>query len=240
MGKNRIIEFFLDESLRDLILIFPGGAYERTSPRESEPVARKFQMAGFHAAVFEYRHELLGYPDIIKDTLTHIAKFRKDKRISRIFLCGFSAGGHLALWSAIEEPDLISGVILGYPVVSTDAKISHLRSFHNLVGDESNSQIMDALSLEKHISHELPPIFVWHTFDDESVPVNNSLKLIEALKQNDVPVEAHLYPHGKHGLSLADETTAFEAQDPKAFAKENKHVSSWFQLALNWIETIKQ
>ncbi|MBN2504432.1 MAG: alpha/beta hydrolase [Bacilli bacterium] len=197
-------------------------------------------MAGYHAAVFEYRHELLGYPDIIKDTLAHITKLRKDQRIARIFLCGFSAGGHLALWTAIEKPDLVSGVILGYPVVSTDSKISHLRSFCNLVGDEPNSLIMDALSLEKRISSELPPVFIWHTFDDQSVPVDNSLKLIEALKQNHVLVEAHLYLHGKHGLSLADETTAFEDQGPVTFAKENKQVSSWFQLALNWIKTIKQ
>lgn len=50
-----------------------------------------------------------------------------------------------------------------------------------------------------------PPMFLWHTADDETVPVENSLMMAQALCQKKIPFELHIFPHGRHGLGLAPE-----------------------------------
>ncbi|MFA5067298.1 MAG: hypothetical protein WC466_04590, partial [Candidatus Izemoplasmatales bacterium] len=67
MTQNRIVPYFLDSKSRDTFLIFPGGAYQRTSPREATPVARRVNQIEKHAAVYEYRRELTRYPEILDD-----------------------------------------------------------------------------------------------------------------------------------------------------------------------------
>ncbi len=236
---NRIVPLFIDDDQRDLVLIMPGGAYLWTSPREGLPVARKFHEARYHAAIFEYRNEMLAYPEILEDSLDRIGRFRQDPRIDRLFLLGFSAGGHFALMNAINRPEWFSGIILAYPVVSASLEIAHARSIENLLGKKTDPGLLAEVSLEKHVPGNLPPVFVWHTLDDDSVKVENSFRLVEALKAKNIAVEALFYPHGRHGLSVADATSAFANMDPLLFARENKHVSTWFQIALEWLGTIE-
>lgn len=116
--------------------------------------------------------------------------------------CGFSAGGHLAAalgvhWKeeGLPRPD---GLILCYPVI-TAGKYAHADSIRHLAGDSE----MDYWSLEKHVTQDTPPTFIWHTVTDETVPMQNSILFTESLAEKGVPVELHLYPNGKHGLSLA-------------------------------------
>ena len=73
---------------------------------------------------------------------------------------------------------------------------------------------------------ETPPVFLWHTFDDETVPVENTLLFASALRKNGVPFECHIYPHGAHGMSVC--TKEVNAEDP--------HVRSWVSLCLEWLE----
>ena len=106
-------------------------------------------------------------------------------------------------------------------------------------GGKTDPRLLAEVSLEKHIPENLPPVFVWHTLDDDSVKVENSFRLVEALKAKNIAVEALFYPHGRHGLSVADATSAFADMDPLLFAKENKHVSTWFQIAVEWLGSIE-
>ena len=100
-----------------------------------------------------------------------------------VFLCGFSAGGHVAaslgvLWN---EPEIFSkdqaesirpdGLILGYPVISA-GEWAHRGSFEMLAGDDLEKQ--QFFSLENHVDQEIPPVFLWHTAEDPTVPVENS------------------------------------------------------------------
>ena len=66
------------------------------------------------------------------------------------------------------------------------------------------------MSLEKHVSENTPPCFIWQTATDELVPVNNSYLFAKALQEHHIPYSLHIFSKGPHGLSLADETWANE------------------------------
>ena len=135
---------------------------------------------------------------------------------SRVAVCGFSAGGHLAascgtIWKELDadagddadrmeaRPDAL---ILGYPVISlTEFKPGG--SGRNLTGEEGDSELRRHLSLRNRVSAETPPTFLWHTATDTVVDVQNSLVFAEAAWQAGVPAELHVFSRGPHGLSLA-------------------------------------
>lgn len=98
-------------------------------------------------------------------------------------------------------------------------------------GDHSLAQ---ALSLEHHVSKQTPPAFLWHTFTDEKVPVQNSLAFVQAMAEAGVPCEYHLYPYGKHGMSLAtpEVESAEEGLHPDA------HIAGWLPQCGSWLQLI--
>jgi dipeptidyl aminopeptidase/acylaminoacyl peptidase len=165
-------------------------------------------------------------------------RFRHDPRVGRLFLMGFSAGGHLALHLAEKRPTWFAGIVLAYPVVTTRAGMRHDGSIAALLGDDRSDRRLREVSLERHVPKAMPPVFVWHTMDDATVPVENTLRLVSELAKKRIPTEVHLYPRGTHGLALADETTPWDDGDPKAYAIENAHVASWFGLFASWLRTL--
>ncbi len=237
--ENRIALYPLDFQKRDLVLILPGGGYAYTSPRESLPVAEVFHKAGYHAAIYEYRNRIVRHPQTVEDGIAEALELRKTRYVDRIFLCGFSAGAHLALALLEAKPKLFKGAILAYPVVTADPRFSHADSIANLLGEDRSDARIKEVSLERHVKPSMAPVFLWTTIDDASVPVENSLKLLDALRKKKVPVEAHFFPSGRHGLSLATEATPFNGEDPVKFAAENRHVAEWVPLALEWLKTLK-
>ncbi|MFA5466446.1 MAG: alpha/beta hydrolase [Candidatus Izemoplasmatales bacterium] len=236
--KNLIRPYFLDQDGHDAVLIIPGGGYAYHSQREGEPVARLFNQRGFHAGVFEYRHELLLYPQIVAEAKRLVSEFRNQKLIKRLFVIGFSAGGHLALMLLEGVPNFFSGGVLAYPVVSTKPGLIHEQSFINLFGRTPDPQELEEVSLEDHLVGDMPPLFLWHTLSDKSVNPANSLALLEASAKQNLKIEAHFYDRGEHGLSIITEATAFQGKDPKKYVEENKHVSLWVEAMFQWINSI--
>ena len=213
--------FPLDTNLRaDTVLVLPGGGYRYTSPREADRIAYAFNQQGFQAAVLYYRVAPRRFPEPQQDALRAIRLLRAHaeewKLGSRVAVCGFSAGGHLAascgtIWKEIDadagddadrmeaRPDAL---ILGYPVISlTEFKPGG--SGRNLTGEEGDSELRRHLSLRNRVSAETPPTFLWHTATDTVVDVQNSLVFAEAAWQAGVPAELHVFSRGPHGLSLA-------------------------------------
>lgn len=232
------------------VLVLPGGGYHITSDREAEPIAKAFFAAGMNAFVLRYsvKEEAVGYAPLL-DTATAIKYIRdnadewnidKDK----IIVCGFSAGGHLAasigtLWKL----DIISktlgcknsyikpnGMILGYPVITSGEK-GHKGSILKLADADNKTptqQELDKFSIEKHVDSDTCPAFVWHTSED-NLPVENSLYMCEALAANKIPFELHIFPYGKHGISLATEEVAPEDE------MIIPYVARWINMAIQWI-----
>ena len=213
---------------RPAMLICPGGAYWYTSVREAEPVAVKFSSFGYQTFVLDYSCAPTGavYPVAFKQALLSIGYIRKHAEEfhidpEHIAIMGFSAGGHLAANVSTDymNEKILSEIgctvqdvrpnasVLCYPVIST-GEYAHKGSIDNLLGKSGGQKMRDFLSLEHRVSESTPPTFIWHTFSDESVPVENSLYYALALKKHNVTCELHVFPFGPHGLSLANPETS--------------------------------
>jgi acetyl esterase/lipase len=130
---------------------------------------------------------------------------------------GFSAGGHLAstLGTQYNTPinfvagsiDTLSAkpdfIILVYPVITMDSKVTHGGSRNNLLGLNPSDELVTMFSNEHNINSDTPPTFLLHSSDDNAVPVGNSIKFYENLVQHGVPAEMHIFPFGGHGYALA-------------------------------------
>lgn len=241
------------ERKRPAVLICPGGAYEFLSDREGEVVAQRFIANDINAFVLKYSIEKEKvYPLQLLEASAALAYIRKNAQTfkinpDKIIICGFSAGGHLAgnLGVSWQQPfiaeslginigeNMPNGMILSYPVI-TGGQYAHRGSFDNLLGNEANEENFEKLSLEKLVTKNTPKTFIWHTFEDDCVPLENTMLFANALRKNEIPFEMHIYPKGGHGLSLADKSSANVNEEGHI----NPHVSSWFNLAVQWIDLI--
>lgn len=224
-----------DVARRPMVVVVPGGGYNHVSPREGDPVALQFAAAGYHTAVLHYSvgEDARAYRPLrqLNEALGLLRAHAEAWGIlpEKIAVCGFSAGGHLALSSAVldlpdcpdqQRPD---AVILGYPVVSA-GEFAHRGSFEMLTGSKVPAE-HQKFTLESRITARTPPVFVWHTMEDQTVPVENTLMLLMALRRAGVPCEAHLFEKGVHGTSIS--TPEVNAAD--------RHRHHWVELAVEWL-----
>ena len=215
-----------DQRLSQAILILPGGGYGFTSAREHEVIAYQFLAAGFCAFSLRYSVSPAVFPQALYEVYSAIAMIRKNAEEwhidkNKIVVCGFSAGGHLAassgaFWNEnFVKTDLgftyehkPNALILSYPVI-TAGEYAHRGSFMNLLGKkELTEEEIKYFSIENRVTKDFPPSFIWHTAADNAVPVMNSLLLGESLAKNKIKFEMHIYPEGRHGLSLSNSITA--------------------------------
>lgn len=241
---------------RPLIIICPGGGYEHHSPREGEAVALKMLDFGYNAIVLRYSLLPNTFPCALFEAAYAVDYARKhaadwDIHPERIIVAGFSAGGHVAaslgtMWNSKElsafaanvlhtTPEAVrpNGLLLGYPVITSGA-FAHRLSFERLLG-ERYDELLEYVSLEKRVTADTPKTFLWHTFSDGSVPVENSLLFAQALRQAGVPFELHVFPAGNHGLGLGTKET--DTKDGKHFQPE---VSVWTGLFKTWMENLNE
>ena len=94
-------------------------------------------------------------------------------------------------------------MILAYPVVTMMEPYVHLGSRTNLLGEKPDPQLVTLLSNELQVTANTPPTFLFHTTEDQVVPVENSVNFYLALRKAGVPVEMHVYLKGHHGVGLA-------------------------------------
>lgn len=236
---------------RPMIIICPGGGYEMTSYREGEPVAMHFLSKGYHACVLRYSvapslfpTQVLEVGQAMKMIHEHAGEWNVD--VDKIVVQGASAGGHLAAsYGIFWNQEFMSsklqtkaealkpkGIMLSYPVITSDPRYAHMGSFENLLGDRLG-QCADAMSLENQVTKTMPPCFIWHTATDKTVPVENSLLMTLALRRVEVPVELHIFPEGEHGLSLA--SPLVEREDGSGVQAE---CARWIDLADAWIDKL--
>ena len=167
----------------------------------------------------------------------------------RIFVSGFSAGGHLAAnlttdYAFIEAKLGYSkntvkpkGAVLCYPVITAIGPC-HKGSFVNLLNkpfEEITDEEKAYHSIENRVTSETPPAFIWHTSEDGAVPVHSSIKLGLAYANAGVPFSLHVYPYGPHGIALANEYSnpddGIERSQPLA--------ERWLDDSIEWMKTVK-
>ncbi len=238
---------------RDAMLVLPGGAYAFLAERESEPCAKAFLAAGFNVFTLYYSlNEKAAFPRPLVDVsmaIAHIRAHAEEYNIDpdRIFVCGFSAGGHLcgsigtfwnrdfAAFPGMKKGDnRPRGVILSYPAASLMPGLRHDLCTELILGKKDyTDEECAAYSLEKQVTEDTVPHFIWQTEEDDCVCVENSLVLAEALIAKRIPTELHIYPKGPHGMSVA--TKEVYCNTPENI---DPHVGSWVKAAVEWTQLI--
>ena len=240
-NKPELEEFvIMDGKKHRCFLILPGGGYDHLSDHEGAIVAKRLNDVGISAYVLYYRVAPYSHPTYINDVRRAFKYIRYNAEKNNILedkigVMGFSAGGHLAgvlaehydhyEYEPMDDIDRVSGkpnaLGLCYPVVTISKEIAHQRSAYNMAGNDEN--LRKELSLELSVREDMPPTFIWHTFEDKSVDCRNSIEMAKALKDKECSFEFHLFPNGKHGLDLAEGIEG---------------TSQWFSLYLNWLKRI--
>ncbi len=210
------------------VVICPGGGYGILAyDWEGTDVARWLSSKGIAAIVLKYRlpnsksnivpnlSPLMDAKRAIRMVRYNAAKWNIKK--NEIGVMGFSAGGHLAstLGTHFDDGDAASKdsieqissrpdfMVLVYPVISMTKNIMHTGSRNNLISSTPPDDLANLYSNELQVTKQTPATFLIHAADDKAVPVENSLLFFQALKDNNVPVEMHIYPTGGHGFGLA-------------------------------------
>jgi acetyl esterase/lipase len=228
------------------MVICPGGGYEHLSPREGNDYALWLNQHGVTGFVLQYRLASSGYhyPAMFLDAAraVRLVRARADTwKIDpkRVGIIGSSAGGHLAstllthfdsgnpaagdpIERQSSRPDL---GVLCYAVISL-GQYTHQGSKRNVLGPNPSPELARLLSNELQVTSNTPPCFIWATFEDKTVPVENSMLFASALRSNNVPFALDIYQKGGHGLGLAD-------QPPFA------HPHPWTADCLVWLQAQK-
>lgn len=227
------------------IVIFPGGGYGHLAmDHEGHQIAKWANDMGLAGVIVSYRHRGRGYGHpaplldaqrAIRLTRYHAKEWNIDPK--KVGVLGFSAGGHLtttvlthfdAGQTEAEDPiDRQScrpdfGVVC-YAVVAFGEDYVHKGSVKNLLGENPDPELVQSLSNAKQVTDQTPPCFVWHTQEDQTVPVENGLDFYAALVKCKVPSELHVFPAGRHGIGLG-------ASTPGA--------SQWPELCRNWLQRL--
>ena len=107
-----------------------------------------------------------------------------------------------------------------YPVITFDKKYGHKGSKNSLIGKGDNKKLISMFSNNLHVNSDTPQCFIIHSADDKAVPVHNSILFYNALIENGISTEMHIFPFGGHGFALA---------------KGKNYLEEWPELLYNWI-----
>ncbi len=204
------------------MIVCPGGGYGGLAEHEGKDYALWLKDQGIMAFVLKYRLGSAGYrhPIELGDAARAVRLVRATAPSlhldpKRIGIIGSSAGGHLAstLLTHFDagDPNATDPIdressrpnlgVLCYPVITMGDKTHH-GSRDNLLGKNPSPELVELLSNELHVTKETPPCFLYHSAEDQAVPVENSLLFAQALARAGVPFDLHIYEKNKHGSGL--------------------------------------
>jgi len=227
------------------VLVLPGGGYSGLSmDHEGKAYAQWLNQNGVTAFVLKYRLGSHGYHDpveledaarALRTIRARAAEWKIDPH--KVGIMGSSAGGHLAssllthfdagnpastdpIEQQSSRPDL---GVLCYAVITMTEPFVHGGSRDMLLGPNASPAAITRMSSEQQVTAQTPPCFIWATYEDGLVPMENSMMFAEALRKANVPFDLHIYQHGGHGLGLGDDSPPFT------------HVHPWATDLLYWL-----
>lgn len=227
-----------DKASGTAIVICPGGGYGGLAPHEGEGYANYLAAHGVASFVLKYRLGSKGYrhPAMLNDVQRAIRTVRAGAEkwgVKVVGVMGSSAGGHLAstalthfdagntggdaVEKASSRPDF---GILCYAVISMEDGVTHAGSKNNLLGKEPDAKLVEFLSSEKQVTKDTPPCFLWTTWEDKAVPVENSLRFVNALQKAGVAYDFHVFQKGPHGIGLGNGRKGNTVEDAHPWGRD--------------------
>ncbi|KAF2963304.1 hypothetical protein GQX73_g10267 [Xylaria multiplex] len=207
--SNKNVQYFRPADPVDAgMIVIPGGRYQYIGEKDCEPVAQWLNRHHLHAWVLRYECGEASKPlgeKVINEAKEAWNAIRKDFP-GKIGIWGWSAGGHLAAMIGTNTTLSVNFLVLSYAVITMETDYTHIPSRVNLLGKNPSHEQIDEMSAERRVTKETPPTFIFHTKQDESVPVENSIKFAEALNRERVPFVLKVQEEGKHGMGLAEWT----------------------------------
>ena len=227
------------ETNRPAIVVCPGGGYVYCSPREAEPVALRYAARGYHAFILRYSTgwDAADFAPLkeVSWAIGYIREHAEQWHIDpdKIATCGFSAGGHLALAAGLLGENKPNAMILGYPAVNIPNFpgvnfMLQLLTARKDVTDEDSAHF----SLTNHITKQSPPVFMVATAED-TLTGFGALPVAQRYSQLGLGYELHVFQHGPHGYSMADETSADGSSQVV-----NASFAKWHDLSVDWLKKI--
>ena len=218
------------------------------SQREAEPVALQYLKEGYNAFVLWYTVAPKHFPHALREVAASVELIHRNAEAwncdeGLVAILGFSAGGHLAAlysnaydWPEVREvlPESkpVQASVLCYPVISADPAVAHMGSFECLLGHlPLTTEETERFSCDRLVRDTTPPAFLWHTSEDNCVPVQNSLRYATALADHHVPFELHIFPYGYHGMSLCTRETLDGEITPGM-----QHAQRWVEESCRWLK----
>ena len=224
---------------RPAVVVCPGGGYAYCSPREAEPVALRYAAKGFHACILRYSTgwDAADFAPLkeISWVVGHLRENAEAWHIDpeKIAVCGFSAGGHLALASGLLAEHKPNAMILGYPAVNIPNYPGVNFMLTLLTGrKEVTAEDAERFSLEHYINKNSPPIFMVATAEDLLTGFG-ALPVAKKYSDLGLGYELHVFQHGPHGYGLADETSA----DGSSLYL-NPSYAKWHDMSVDWLYRI--
>lgn len=224
---------------RPAIVVCPGGGYVYCSRAEGEPVAMSYAARGFHTFVLRYStgrdaadfaplKEISWVIGYIRD---HAQEWNIDP--NKIVTCGFSAGGHLALSAGLLGENKPNAMILGYPAASAP-NIPGADFMLKLLTGKQNPTNEDAAQFDliAQITKDAPPVFITATAQDLLTSFG-ALPIAQKYCTLGIPYELHIFGHGPHGYSLANETSSDGSS-----RYMNSAFAQWQGLSVEWLHKI--
>ena len=203
------------------VVVIPGGGYSCKAPHEGDPICKMLNEAGISAFTLDYRvrpcHKMAPLSDA-----NRAVKVVRSLGYQKVAVLGFSAGGNLCCMAAthydkgnqdstdpIERFSSRPDDFIPCYAVASFISYTHMGSVYCLLGNEAEKlNERRFFSAELNVTEDTPPAFIWHTFNDNVVPVENSLNLASALSANGVACEMHIFPFGPHGMGLAEQDSS--------------------------------
>ena len=223
-------------ALRPAIIICPGGGYVYCSRAEGEPVAMAYAARGFHTFVLQYStgHDAVGFAPLqeISWTIGYIRQNAEQWHIDpeKIVTCGFSAGGHLAFAAGLLAEKKPNAMVLGYPAASAPHFPGVNFMLKLLTGKEAvTAEDAAPFDLVAQITKEAPPVFMVATAQD-ALTGFGALPIAQKYHAMGLDYELHIFQHGPHGYSLANETSCDGSS--RYF---NPAFSRWHELSVSWL-----
>lgn len=246
--------YLLDDGKRHAcVLVCPGGGFTKRCDTEGDEIAIYLNQMGLHVFVLNYRvmpySPMVGIVDA-KRAIQYIRYYSEQYHIipDRIGMIGFSAGGMLACYTAEtyhqaysldydqvgDEIDKVSSrpdyVALCYATISLKREHMAIDKYElakrACPDSEAYEIFVENHTCENLVHKDMPPIFLWHCCNDQTVPISGTLAFINALQQKNIAYEAHLFPEGGHGKGITR-------------AMQIPGINQWVQLYRNWLERIK-